>query len=132
MFDAQLAFKNQLGNLREDIDVKASDLLKIPVKTSGGRVCVITENGIRNNISIGLLYIESWLRGNGCVPLNNLMEDAATAEISRSQLWQWLNHQSAIEDGTSITKDLLDNIFKDENKIKILFFSKTILLLLKK
>ena len=80
---------------------------------------LITEKGLRDNIKVGLQYTEAWLCGNGCVPLYNLMEDAATAEISRSQLWQWLNHRSAIEDGTSITKDLLDNIFKDEmNNIK--------------
>ena len=80
VFDNHLYFANQIGNLREDISIKNSDLLKLPVKTAGGRTGRITEKGLRMNINIGILYIEAWLRGNGCVPLYNLMEDAATAE----------------------------------------------------
>ena len=101
-----------LKQLYDNPNITQEDLLKVPSGT-------ITEKGLRDNIKVGLQYTEAWLCGNGCVPLYNLMEDAATAEISRSQLWQWLNHQSVIEDGISITKDLLDNIFKDEmNNIK--------------
>ena len=87
-------------------------MLKLPVKTSGGRVGVITEEGIRTNINVGILYIESWLRGNGCVPLYNLMEDAATAEISRAQIWQWIRHKAKTKEGKKINikyfKDLLN------------------------
>ncbi|MBG76702.1 MAG: malate synthase A [Pelagibacteraceae bacterium] len=119
IFDNHLYFANQIGNLREDINVKASDLLKLPVKTSGGRVGVITENGIRTNINIGILYIESWLKGNGCVPLYNLMEDAATAEISRAQIWQWLHHRSKTNNGILIDKKYIENILNQElQKIK--------------
>jgi malate synthase len=108
-----------LGNKREDIHVTSSDLLKLPVKTAGGRSGVITETGIRTNINVGILYIEAWLKGNGCVPLYNLMEDAATAEISRAQIWQWLRHGSKTTDGKTITKEYFDLLMKEElEKIK--------------
>jgi malate synthase len=67
----------------------------------------ITENGVRMNIDIGIQYIESWLRGNGCVPIYNLMEDAATAEISRTQVWQWLHHGALLADGRPVTAELV-------------------------
>ena len=103
---------NQIDKPVSNPNVTQNDLLKVPLGT-------ITEKGLRSNIKVGLQYTEAWLSGNGCVPLYNLMEDAATAEISRSQLWQWLNHESLIEDGRSITKDLLDKFFSDEfNNIK--------------
>ena len=73
----------------------------------------ITEKGLRDNVKVGLQYVEAWLLGNGCVPLYNLMEDAATAEISRSQLWQWLKHESCLDNGTVITKELLNNMLND-------------------
>jgi malate synthase len=78
---------NQVERLREDVSVAAGDLLD--VRVPGGEV---TEDGVRNNVSVGLRYLESWLRGVGAVAIYNLMEDAATAEISRSQVWQWIHH----------------------------------------
>jgi malate synthase len=78
---------NQLRRKREDVDVAASDLLDLRVE--GGEV---TEQGIRANVSVGIRYLESWLRGVGAAAIDNLMEDAATAEISRSQIWQWIQH----------------------------------------
>tara|TARA_Y100000590_G_scaffold297728_1_gene335591 strand:+ start:1244 stop:2842 length:1599 start_codon:yes stop_codon:yes gene_type:complete len=114
VFDNHLYFANQIGNLREDIKIGASDLLKLPVKTSGGRIGVITEEGLRANINIGILYIESWLRGNGCVPLYNLMEDTATAEISRAQIWQWIKHKAFTNKGEQITKKYFEKLFLEE------------------
>jgi len=78
---------NQVKRLREDVSVSADDLLD--VRVPGGEV---TDEGVRNNVSVGLGYLESWLRGVGAVAINNLMEDAATAEIARSQIWQWVRH----------------------------------------
>jgi malate synthase len=74
----------------------------------------ITETGLRENISVGIQYIESWLRGSGCVPLNNLMEDAATAEISRSQVWQWMRHGAQLDDGRTITEPLFLDLVNEE------------------
>ena len=91
-FDAVLNGPNQLDRLRQEVEVKAEDLLR-PVSGS------ITEAGLRSNIRIALLYLAAWLGGNGCVPIDNLMEDAATAEISRAQLWQWVRHPRAVLDG---------------------------------
>jgi malate synthase len=76
---------NQLGVLREDVDVAAADLLSIP-KTPGE----VTDAGLRTNVSVGVRYLEAWLHGVGAAAIDNLMEDAATAEISRSQVWQWV------------------------------------------
>jgi len=108
-FNSVMPDANQINKQIDNPNITQEDLLKVPSGT-------ITEKGLRDNIKVGLQYTEAWLSGNGCVPLYNLMEDAATAEISRSQLWQWLNHESVTEDGTPITKDFLDNIFKDEIK----------------
>ncbi len=120
VFDAQLEYPCQLGNKREDIKVSSKDLLKLPVKTAGGRIGIITEEGIRMNINVGILYIESWLKGNGCVPLYNLMEDAATAEISRAQIWQWLKHRAITIEGKEITVEYFNLLLKEElKKIKI-------------
>ncbi len=95
-FDAVLTGPNQLDRLREDVAVTAADLLK-PVSGT------ITEAGFRSNIRVALLYLSAWLGGNGCVPIHHLMEDAATAEISRAQLWQWIRHPDArFDDGTDI------------------------------
>ncbi len=90
---------NQLQNFREDVNVSASDLLKVPTGE-------ITEAGIRANIRVGIQYVEAWLQGNGCVPLYNLMEDAATAEISRAQLWQWMKHEATLNNGTKFTEEI--------------------------
>ena len=120
VFDEQLEYPCQLGNKREDIHVTSNDLLKLPVKTAGGRTGIITEKGIRTNINIGILYIEAWLKGDGCVPLYNLMEDAATAEISRAQIWQWLKHKARTVDKKEITKECFNQLLKEElEQIKI-------------
>src|SRR5215218_8874411 len=91
---------NQKGTLREDVTPNAEALLDVRIE--GGK---ITDGGIRTNVSVGMQYIDSWLRGNGAAAINNLMEDAATAEISRAQLWQWIRHSATTDDGTPITLD---------------------------
>lgn len=111
-FDAVLGDKpNQVDRLRDDVNVTAADLLNVHI----GRA--ITEQGVRENVSIGVRYIESWLRGVGAAAIDNLMEDAATAEISRSQIWQWINQDQSTVEGTKITKDyvqgLLDEFLKE-------------------
>jgi len=87
--------------------VAARDLITVPAGT-------ITEAGVRTNINVGIQYLEAWLRGNGCVPINNLMEDAATAEISRAQLWQWRRHAKAMAGGIRINDALLERLFAEE------------------
>ena len=113
VFDRMMPQANQLSNLREDATVSAADLLAIPEGT-------ITEAGIRNNINVSIQYMAAWLEGNGCVPINNLMEDAATAEISRTQLWQWVHHDDVKrDDGEAVTLDMVKTMFPEEmNKIK--------------
>jgi len=107
-FDAVMKSPNQIDRKREDVHVTAADLLKVPEGT-------ITEAGLRNNISVSLQYLESWLRGSGCVPINNLMEDAATTEISRSQIWEWIHHPKGnLEDGRKVTIELYYELAKDE------------------
>merc|ERR1712029_156277 len=76
----------------------------------------ITEDGIRKNLNIGLGYMEGWLRGVGCVPINFLMEDAATAEVSRSQLWQWTRHQVPTAEGKKVTKDYALRLLKEQTE----------------
>jgi malate synthase len=98
---------NQLGVLRSEVSVTAGDLLTVP----DGR---ITEEGLRGCIRVGVQYLESWLRGNGCVPLYHLMEDAATAEICRAQLWQWLRHGARTSDGQPITVERFDRLMSAE------------------
>ncbi|HKU94028.1 MAG TPA: malate synthase A, partial [Vineibacter sp.] len=79
----------------------------------------ITEAGLRQNVNVGIGYLEAWLRGLGCVPLYNLMEDAATAEISRAQVWQWVRHGQKLDDGRVITKELVRQIVREElDKVK--------------
>ena len=103
-FDAVLAGRpNQLDRLRDDVHVTARDLLDI--RSAGGSV---TLAGVRANVSITVRYLESWLRGIGAAAIDNLMEDAATAEISRSQLWQWMHHDIVTADGEQITRDLVE------------------------
>jgi malate synthase len=109
-FDAVLGSNpNQLSKQRPDVNVKAEDLIAFD-KTGG----TITEAGLRQNISVGLQYIESWLRGVGAAAIYNLMEDAATAEISRSQIWQWLHHNAHLDDGRAITPELVRQITDEE------------------
>jgi malate synthase len=100
---------NQLGRLREDVSVSAEQLLDV-ASTPGS----VTEEGLRNNVSVGIQYIESWLRGQGAVGINNLMEDAATAEISRSQVWQWLHNDVELASGQRITRELVERIVDEE------------------
>ena len=102
---------NQIEKKREDVDVNQDDLLRVP---EGNR----TDAGLRQNISIGIQYIEAWLRGVGCVPLHNLMEDAATAEISRAQLWQWIRHKATLEDGRVVTPTLFRRPWKKSLRSK--------------
>jgi malate synthase len=100
---------NQLHRLRDEVSVDADDLLAVQVR--GGKV---TERGLRTNVRVGILYLESWLRGVGAAALFNLMEDAATAEISRSQVWQWIARGARLDDGRTVARELVDDIVRDE------------------
>jgi malate synthase len=100
---ASLAASHQLSVRRDDVHVAPRDLLTVP----DGQ---ITEAGLRTNVDIGIRYLESWLRGVGCVPIYNLMEDAATAEISRSQVWQWMRHGAHLANGRAVTRDLVESM----------------------
>lgn len=106
-FDVVMPGPNQIERLRDDVHVTARDLLSVPEGT-------ITEEGLRLNIRVGVQYLEAWLRGNGCVPLYNLMEDAATAEISRTQVWQWLHNGAQLADGRLVMLPLVRRIFAEE------------------
>jgi malate synthase len=107
VFDAHMKTPNQISRRREDVSVKSHDLLAVP---SGN----ITAEGLRWNIDVGLQYLESWLRGSGCVPIYNLMEDAATAEISRAQVWQWVKHGTKFSDGSPITGSLVRSVIAEQ------------------
>ena len=112
IFDKHMPGPNQLDKLREDVNVTAADLLRMPEGE-------ITEAGLRSNVSVGIQYMAAWLGGNGCVPLYNLMEDAATAEIARAQVWQWIRHpQGVLSDGRKVTYALYEQI-RDEEMAKI-------------
>lgn len=113
VFNTGMPGPNQLQRKREDVQISAKDLLTVPEGP-------ITEAGLRINVNVGLLYMESWLRGEGCVPIYNLMEDAATAEISRSQVWQWIRHPNGkLVDGRKVTVELFRQILGEElEKIK--------------
>src|SRR5947199_4992698 len=107
-FNARMKTPNQIGRKRDDVDVSASDLLDF------GPHGPITEAGLRQNVSVGVQYLEAWLRGHGAVPLFNLMEDAATAEISRAQVWQWIrNSHGVLIDGRKVTKELLRSVLEE-------------------
>ncbi|MGH3471862.1 MAG: malate synthase A [Nocardioidaceae bacterium] len=109
-FDAVLGDRpNQLDRQRDDVVVSADDLLNI--KATPG---TITVEGLYNNVEVALLYLSSWLGGNGAVGIHNLMEDAATAEISRSQIWQWVHNNSTLDDGTPITRGLVRQVLDTE------------------
>ena len=107
VFDRLMPGPNQIDRKVEDFTVTAQDLLEVPKGA-------ITEAGLRQNIAVGLGYVEAWLRGIGCVPLFNLMEDAATAEISRAQLWQWVHHHAKLDDGRAVTYELCDKTIEEE------------------
>lgn len=98
---------NQLEVRREDVRVGAAELLAVPSGT-------ITEAGLRQNVSVGIAYLEAWLRGTGCVPLHHLMEDAATAEISRVQVWQQLRHGARLDDGRRVDAELVRRVLSEE------------------
>jgi malate synthase len=109
VFDEHMPGANQYARQRADVHVTAKDLLDFRPEAP------ITEAGLRNNVQVGIQYIGSWLAGNGCVPIFNLMEDAATAEISRSQVWQWIRSpKGVLDDGRKVTKALFHAILKEE------------------
>src|SRR5215831_141538 len=107
IFDTHMKAPNQISRHRDDVRVTAEDLLAVPE----GK---ITEEGLRWNIDVGLQYLESWLRGSGCVPIYNLMEDAATAEISRAQVWQWVRHGAKFDDGRTITPQMVRQVIGEQ------------------
>jgi len=107
IFDQYVKGPHQLEVKRDDVQITAKDLLAIPQGE-------ITEKGLRTNINVGILYLEAWLRGAGCVPLYHLMEDAATAEISRTQIWQWVHHRARLSNGESVTAELVKRLTHDE------------------
>lgn len=107
VFDEFMPGANQVSRDRSDVHVTAKDLLAVPEGD-------ITEEGLRNNIRVGIQYLEAWLGGNGCVPLYNMMEDAATAEICRTQVWQWLRHGAKLDNGQTITDNLVRELVGQE------------------
>ncbi|MBI1745519.1 MAG: malate synthase A [Acidobacteria bacterium] len=112
IFDNYMPGPNQLNVLHAEVTITAKDLLAVPEGN-------ITEAGLRININVGLRYLESWLRGSGCVPILNLMEDAATAEICRTQIWQWIRHYSHLSDGRRINGAMFHIMLEEElSKIK--------------
>ena len=112
VFDKQMPTKNQIHVKREDVNVTEADLLEAPKGT-------ITEEGIRKNINVSILYLASWLNGQGAAALHHLMEDAATAEISRSQLWQWLENKVTLDNGKVLNEKYYDRLAMEEfEKIK--------------
>ena len=113
-FDAVLGQRpNQLGRLRDDVAVQGSQLVDVRIPGSS-----ITEAGLRLNVSVGIQYLESWLRGNGAAAINNLMEDTATAEISRSQVWQWVRNGARLAEGPVVDSDLVRRM-EDEELVKL-------------
>jgi malate synthase len=115
VFDKHMPQPNQYAKQRPDVKVAAMDLLEFKPSAP------ITEAGLRNNISVGIQYLGAWLAGNGCVPVFNLMEDAATAEISRSQIWQWIRSpKGVLDDGRKVTVDMFRQLLAEElPKVKI-------------
>jgi malate synthase len=106
IFDERMSAPNQIGSREPVAGVAATELLAVPVGS-------ITEHGLRANIDVGIQYLEAWLSGNGCVPIYHLMEDAATAEISRSQVWQWLRHGAHLDDGRAVSRELVEGIIAE-------------------
>ncbi len=107
VFNKHMKSPNQIHRVAQLEIITETDLLK-PISGE------ITENGLRTNISVGIQYLQSWLSGKGAAPINHLMEDAATAEISRSQLWQWIHHNAKLNDGRTVNTNLVSSLLKDE------------------
>jgi len=107
VFDDGMPTPNQLTRLRDDVRVDAAMMLQAPQGTR-------TEAGLRHNIRVGIQYVEAWLGGQGAVPIYNLMEDAATAEICRTQIWQWLRHRATLDDGRTVTPSLVERLTAEE------------------
>jgi malate synthase len=109
-FDAVLGDRpNQVERQRDDVKVVAEDLLNV-----GATPGAITEAGLRSDVRVGFLYLSFWLGGRGAAGIDNMMEDAATAEISRSQLWQWIRHGVELEDGRTVTRELVREVLDEE------------------
>ncbi|CAI8491573.1 unnamed protein product [Hanseniaspora opuntiae] len=102
---------NQIHNIPQTDAVSNAQLVDTTIPGSK-----ITEEGIRVNIEIGLRYMEAWVRGNGCIAINNLMEDAATAEVSAKMLWQWVKHEAVLDSGDKVTKELVEKLLETETK----------------
>ena len=111
--------KNQITKKIEKVNITQQDLIQKPVGT-------ITEAGFRKNVSVGIQYLSSWLNGNGCVPINNLMEDAATAEICRTQLWQWIYNKASVTNGLKLTPDYFTKIVQEEREKIIQLWGKSL------
>jgi malate synthase len=108
VFDRLMPTPNQLHRSLSDVQIAAADLIRIPQGT-------ITEAGLRSNASVSVQYLAAWLGGLGCVPINNLMEDAATAEIARAQIWQWIRHPNGVlDDGRKVTVKLFRAVLAEE------------------
>jgi malate synthase len=109
IFDAALGTnRNQLHRLRDEVEVQEHELLDMEIP--GGR---ITMEGLRGNVEVAIQYLEAWLRGVGAAAINDLMEDAATAEISRSQVWQWVQNKVPLDDGTPVTRELVERVIDE-------------------
>ncbi|MCA9583279.1 MAG: malate synthase A, partial [Myxococcales bacterium] len=106
VFDEYMPAENQLDRPLSGETITEAQMLEVPDGTR-------TRAGLEQNVRVGLLYLESWLGGRGCVPIDHLMEDAATAEISRAQLWQWSHHDGALDDGTPVTPELVRDLVRD-------------------
>jgi malate synthase len=110
VFDGVLSDRpNQVEKLRDDVDVTAADLLDVTI--AGGEV---THAGLHTNVSVGIRYLDAWLSGDGAAAIDNLMEDAATAEISRSQVWQWIRHSVSTSDGQVVTAERTRALIAEE------------------
>jgi malate synthase len=109
IFDPHMKGPNQIELRKDHLNVTAADLLAV---TKGE----ITEQGLRWNVDVGLQYLEAWLRGSGCVPIYNLMEDAATAEICRSQVWQWVKHRAKLNDGRTVTQEMVRTVIGEQKQ----------------
>jgi len=107
IFDRLMPGANNLSRMRDDVKVSAADLLAVPAGET-------TEAGVRNDLSVSVQYLAAWLGGNGCVPINHLMEDAATAEIARAQLWQWVHHERVLADGRRVSLALVRELMTEE------------------